>query len=60
MRDAAERKRVLYKEMQTVLDSLPRYDTNIILGDFNVRLMERLDRREQGILGSHIVRNGED
>ena len=47
------------KDLHTVLGFLPRYEINIILGDFNVRLMERLEHGKD-ILGPHIFQNSED
>ena len=52
-------KGTFYRDLQQVLDSLPKYETNIILGDFNVRLMERLNH-EQNIMGEHVCRTIDD
>ena len=51
-----EEKRKFYKELSDVLDSIPNHETKIILGDFNVRLMEQLPH-EVGVLGTHIFRD---
>ena len=48
-----DEKRKFYKELSDVLDSIPNHEINIILENFNVRLMERL-LHEVGVLGSTV------
>ena len=43
-----------YKEFNDVFDSIPSHEINIILGDFNARLMEQLPH-EIDIFGPYIV-----
>ena len=50
-----EDKTIFYNELGKVLDSIPQRETNIILGDFNARLMER-HPHEAETLGEHMIR----
>ena len=45
-----------YNTLNQLIDSLPRHEITIILGDFNARLMERLDH-EENFVGPHIFRD---
>ena len=47
-----------YNELGKVLDNIPKHETNISLGDFNARLMERLPH-ETETLGEHLFREDE-
>ena len=44
-----------YQDLQADVNSLPKHEINIILGDFNARLAERLPH-EHDIVGPHIFR----
>ena len=48
-----------YTQLHEVLSTLPTHEINLILGDFNVRLMEQLPH-EADVLGMHIFRTEND
>ena len=48
-------KDIFYRDIQTTVSTLPKHEINIVLGDFNARLLERLPH-EQDIIGMHIFR----
>ena len=48
-----------YDKLNNTLSKLPKHEMNVIIGDFNVRLMEKLPH-EDLILGEHIFGTHED
>ena len=51
-------KDLFYKDLQTAVSRLPKHEINIIMGDFNARLMERFPH-EHDFIGSHIFREND-
>ena len=49
-------KDTFYNELNEVMGGLPKHETNIILGDFNTRLLERLPH-ECDTIGQHLFRD---
>ena len=47
-----------YKDLQSAVSLLPKHEINIIMGDFNARLMERFPH-EHDFIGSHLFREND-
>ena len=54
-RRSVKDKDIFYRDIQTAVSTLPKHEINIVLGDFNARLLERLPH-EQDIIGMPIFR----
>ena len=53
---AVAEKDTFYNKLCEVMDSLPKHEINIVLGDFNARLLERLPH-ECDMIGQHLFRD---